>query len=423
MNKKLIIFIIIITLFSLIIRLYRINEPKSYYFDEVYHVVTARGYANNVAAAYDPFSPAPEEDTAYDWLHPPFAKLIQALSIKVVGDNEIGWRLPSAIFGAALIPAVFILAYLMFGSTVAIFSSTILAFENLTFVMSRITMNDIFLVFFVIGAFIFTYLYSKHRRLKYLLLTSIFLGLALATKWSGVFAIGVIFGFLLFYEKRYYKISLKLVFLIFIPLIVYILSYSQYFLLGYSVNEFIGLHKQIWWYQNRSDLEHTYGSTSLFCAPHGLDGEKTLCPWIFNIRPVYFSYTDYEEGKSGYIYALGNPMVFWLGVIAISYMVGKTVQKRSLKNILILLAYFVFWVPWIFSPRILFLYHYLPSIPFIAIALGYEFRDIYRSKFKHVVLILMIAIAISFLYLFPISSGLPIDSSTINRYLFIPSWR
>src|SRR3989338_9255296 len=150
-----VIFIIALTVFSLFLRLYRITEPNRYYFDEVYHAVTAKAYADNNPAAYNPFSPSPKEGTAYDWLHPPLAKLIQALSIKIFGDVPLGWRLPSVIFGTAIIPATFILAYILFGPLVAIFASAVIAFETLTFVMSRITMNDVFLVFFVLVSFIF----------------------------------------------------------------------------------------------------------------------------------------------------------------------------------------------------------------------------------------------------------------------------
>src|SRR3989344_8022414 len=128
-----------ILLLSLSVRLYRISEPKKYYFDEVYHVVTARAYAQNNKAAYNPFSPPPEENTAFDWLHPPLAKLFQAASIKIVGDNSFGWRLPGAIFGTGVVAGVFILGLVLFNPTVAVFSSLVIAFENLTFVMSRIT--------------------------------------------------------------------------------------------------------------------------------------------------------------------------------------------------------------------------------------------------------------------------------------------
>ncbi|OGD83564.1 hypothetical protein A3A54_02165 [Candidatus Curtissbacteria bacterium RIFCSPLOWO2_01_FULL_39_62] len=423
MPKKLVIFIILLTLFSLAIRLFRIGEPDHYYFDEVYHVVTARAYANNEPAAYDPFSPPPEEGTAYDWLHPPLAKLIQAASIKIIGDKPFAWRLPSVIFGTALVPATFILAFLLFGSTVAVFAALVIAFENLTLVMSRITMNDIFLTFFVVCSFVFAYLYTLKRSTKNLLLTAIFLGFAVATKWPGLYAIAVVFGFVMLCDFREKRLNFKPLLLIIIPTLMYFGSYSQYFLQGRSIDEFIGLHQQIWWYQNRSDLSHSYGTTALFCTPNGLDTEKSWCPWVLNIRGVYFSYEGYGSENAGYIYALGNPIVFWLGIVATSYVVGKFVQRRSMKILLILLGYFIFWLPWIFTPRLLFLYHYLPSIPFLAIVLGYEFRDIYHSKFKFVAIFLMAVIAIAFLYFFPISTGWPIEVSSIDRFMWLRTWR
>src|SRR3989344_8039306 len=159
-----IVFIIFLTIFSLALRAYRLTEPNHYYFDEVYHAVTAKAYADNNKSAYDPFAPAPKEGTAYDWLHPPLAKLIQAGSIKIFGDVPLGWRLPSVIFGTAIIPATFVLANILFGPLVAIFASAVIAFENLTFVMSRITMNDVFITAFSLSAFIFTVLYMQKRR-------------------------------------------------------------------------------------------------------------------------------------------------------------------------------------------------------------------------------------------------------------------
>lgn len=423
MSKKLIAFVIVLTFFSLILRLYRLNEPNHYYFDEVYHVVTARAYAANDRAAYDPFSPPPEENTAYDWLHPPFAKLIQAASIKFVGGEPFFWRLPSVLFGTALIPATFIFANLLFGPIVATFAAIIIAFENLTFVMSRITMNDIFLAFFVVCSFIFAYLYINKRTLINLLLTAIFLGFSVATKWSGLYGIVVVLSFTLISDFKEKRLNFKPIILIIIPVLMYLGSYGQYFLQGYTVSEFIGLHKQIWWYQNREDLEHSYGTTPLYCVPDGLTGAKQWCPWILNIRGVYFSYEDYTHDKAGYIYALGNPLVFWLGIIAVSYMIGKFFQNKSMKILFVLLGYFIFWIPWIFTPRLLFLYHYLPAIPFLSIALGYELRDIYRTRFKWAAFLLLAAIVLTFAYFFPLSSALPIKIDSIGRFMWLGTWR
>ena len=257
-QKRLFVFILSLLVFSFLVRIWRISEPNRYYFDEVYHVVTARAYSQNNPEAYDPFAPAPEKNTAFDWLHPPLAKLIQAGSIKIFGDKPLGWRLPSAIFGTGIVIATFFLASALFGPTVAIFASSAIAFENLIFVMSRITMNDVFVTFFTLVSFIFTYFYVTRGKVRDLVLTCVFLGLAVSSKWSGAYTIIACSVFILWSKLRVRKFDIRLIFLVLIPPAVYLLSFSQYWLQGHSFKQFIDLNKQVWWYQNREDLEHSY---------------------------------------------------------------------------------------------------------------------------------------------------------------------
>jgi len=422
MPRNFILILAIITIFAAVVRLFRINEPARYYFDEVYHVVTARAFAQNNPAAYDPFASPPEEGTAYDWLHPPFAKLIQASSIKLLGDKPVAWRLPSAIFGTALILATAILATVMFGKKAGVFAGLVLAFENLTLVMSRITMNDIFIAFFSVCAFIFAALYSKKQKFIWIFLASVSLGLAIASKWTGVYALIIVLAFIFFETLRNKKSLIPLLTIAIVPFFIYLASYGQFWLQGHSARQFIDLHKQIWWYQNRSDLQHPYGTTALFCTPKGLDGPKSWCPWILDIKGVYFSFETYGP-KNGYIYALGNPLIFWTGLIAISYLIGKLISERNGKLSLILMGYFIFWVPWIFSPRLLFLYHYLPSLPFLAIALGIFLKDIWGTKFKFLTILAILIFAAAFFYFYPITSGFPINPQVLEKIMWLETWR
>ena len=417
-----IVFIIFLTIFSLALRAYRLTEPNHYYFDEVYHAVTAKAYADNNKSAYDPFAPAPKEGTVYDCLHPPLAKLIQAGSIKIFGDVPLGWRLPSLIFGTAIIPATFALAYILFGPITAIFASTVIAFENLTFVMTRITMNDVFLVFFVLVSFIFAAIYVKTNKFKFLVMTSIFLGFSVASKWPGLYAVALIFGYLLWHQIKTRRFSLNLLLIFVIPSFIYVSSYGQFWLQGHSVRQFIDLHKQIWWYQNTPNLKHSYGTTPLYCVPEGLDGAKTWCPWVLNVRGVYFSYEQYDE-KAGYIYALGNPLIFWAGIVAVSYVLGKFFEEKRKELALVLVGYFIFWIPWIFAPRILFLYHYLPSLPFLAISLGVSLTTIYQTKLKIFAFVILAIFMAAFFYFYPISAGYPIIPESIDKYMWLNSWR
>lgn len=422
MSTKLILFIVILTTISFFLRLYRFTEPKHYYFDEVYHAVTAKAYADNRPEAYDPFSASPKEGTAYDWLHPPVAKLIQAGSIKILGDKPLGWRLPSVIFGTAIIPATFILASLAFGPTAGLFAAVVVAFENMTFVMSRITMNDIFITFFSLAAFIFAYLYTKHRKISYIVSAAVFAGMAWGSKWTGVYTVGAIFLYIVGYQLFRKKLNLGPIILILIPPLVYLASYGQFWLQGHSITQFIDLHKQIWWYQNRHDLVHSYATTALYCVTEGLGGPKSWCPWIFDIRPVYLSYEKYGE-KAGYIYNLGNPLIFWFGIVAVSYLVGKFLEERKKEYFLILLGYFIFWLPWVFTPRILFLHHYLPSIPFLSVAVGLVLSKIFSTRFKLLAILIVLVFIAVFFYFYPISSGYPIDPQSIDKYMWLNSWR
>lgn len=421
-NKIIHILLLAIVLFSFEIRIFRITEPKRYYFDEVYHVVTAEAYAQNNREAYNPFASPPKAGTAYDWLHPPLAKLIQAGSIKLFGDGSFGWRLPSAIFGTGIVLSTFVLGALLFNPTVGIFAAATIAFENLTFVMSRITMNDVFITFFSIVAFIFAVLFVRKQERKYLIWTAMFSGLAWASKWTGLYSILAVSSLVIGNQLLIRKLRVDLLLLFLIPPIIYLAGYGQFWLQGHSIKEFIDLHKQIWWYQNRRDLAHGYGTTPLHCVPQGIDGPKTWCPWALDVRPVYFSYETYGE-KAGYIYNLGNPLIFWAGIIAISYLIGKFIEEKRKEFFVILLGYFIFWIPWIFSPRILFLHHYLPSIPFLALATGYALYKIWDGKLKFLAILAILIFATVFFYFYPISSGYPVAPSSIDNYMWLKTWR
>lgn len=422
MNKTTIIILAIVTLLGLTLRLYKFNEPNHYYFDEVYHAVTAKAYADNNPAAYDPFAPPPKENTAYDWLHPPLAKLIQAGSINIFGDNSVGWRLPSVIFGTAIIPATFLLAFILFGPTTALFAALVISLENLNFVMSRITMNDVFVTFFILMAFSFFAMFIKSRKTTDILLSSVLLGLAFGSKWTGLYAVAAIGSFYFIIQIKEKKIDPRIILLAVIPPVLYLLSYGQFWLQGHTIEDFVNLHKQIWWYQNRHDLQHPYGTTPIFCVPKGLNEQKSWCPWPLNIRGVYFSYEQYGT-KAGYIYALGNPLIFWGGILSVSYMIGKIIEKPEKKYLLPTLGYFIFWVPWIFSPRIMFLYHYLPAIPFMAVTIGFLLKEIHSTKYRYLSYVVVLIFFVVFFYFYPISSGWPIEINNIDQYMWLKTWR
>src|SRR3972149_10544877 len=284
-------YLILILIFTAVSRLWRLDVPPVYVFDEVYHVVTIKAYSQNNPAGYEWWHQPPEPNTAYEWLHPPLAKLIQAGSVKLLGDNSFAWRLPSALFGVLSVAAVYFLAITLFKSQpVALTAALLLSLDNLQLTMSRITMNDVFVTTFIVLALAFFYKKSWY-------LTGLFTGLALATKHSSIFLYPIFIFWFLYSRPRD---LLKVVYcLTIIPASIYFLSYLQFFVQGHTLLDWWHLHQQIWWYQTGLDATHSYQSTAL--------------SWPLLVRPVWFFVDNVSDGIIANIYNLGNPLIFWGG--------------------------------------------------------------------------------------------------------------
>ena len=111
-------------------------------FDEAYYVNAARvilGWPVAEGAHYAGSPAGLDPNTE----HPPLGKLLIALSMSLLGDNGIGWRLPSVIAGMIALAAVY--RIVRDGDETAwmgVLVVVILAFDNLTLVHGRIATLD-----------------------------------------------------------------------------------------------------------------------------------------------------------------------------------------------------------------------------------------------------------------------------------------
>lgn len=430
--KPLLVLILSLAFFTRIVRL---HVPDTYIFDEVYHALTAKLIARNDPRAFEWWNSPVEPNTSVDWLHPPLAKYTQALPMKILGETSFAWRISSVIFGILVIAAVAKLSDQLFDDKrISLLAAFLTSMDGLLLVQSRIAMNDIHVTFFILLTFIFYHQRLKNpNRIKYLLLAVLSAGLAMATKWSGIFALGFV-GIWeiylklksikqekLFSTKQLNWLATRFVLLIIIPITIYIASYSMMFAQGKTlicnqeeqiqgecyfetftwhdktlfsgyVSHFVELHKQIWWYQTNLEATHTYQSRPI--------------DWFLNIRPVWFHVNRDHKGMTANIYAQGNSMLFWIGDIFIFVSLGlillnlSAIVIRSLSKIkkiktsnyqlpttnyaqpitYNLLAYLIVWLPWQLSPRIMFFYHYTPAVPLLAINLAYWLIKITDTK-------------------------------------------
>src|SRR3972149_5434586 len=149
-NKQLKILLLLILAFSLLARTLWLGSPKNEYFDEVYHAFTARTILHGDPKAGEWWN-TPPEGFAYEWTHPPVAKLGMVLGMIIFGENSFGWRFPGAILGVVSVYLVYLIARRIFDDdTVDLLSAGIFALEGLVLVISRIGMNDIYFLTFAL---------------------------------------------------------------------------------------------------------------------------------------------------------------------------------------------------------------------------------------------------------------------------------
>jgi dolichyl-phosphate-mannose-protein mannosyltransferase len=429
--------LVIILLFAFVTRLYRVHIPPRYVFDEVYHAVTAKLIARNDPRAYEWWHPPVEPNTAIDWLHPPYAKYTQALSIRIFGENSLGWRFSSVVFGVGVIGMVYWLSWLAFKKEqLSLVAAFLASLDGLLLVQSRTAMNDIHVTFFILLTLCVYFLFRQTKNYRYLIWTGIAGGVAMGTKWSGLFVvltIGLVelveIGKIIINRAKLKRIVTRLGItafsLIFLPCVMYFLSYTHMFLQGKDLNHLYELHQQIWWYQTHLEATHPYQSRPW--------------QWFFDLRPVWF-HVDYVNPKTiANIYTFGNPLLFWFGAVAVISTAAYLVQKRILGSLakidinvlIILFAYGMVWLPWSLSPRIMFFYHYTPAVPLLCILLSYWLWHMWHLKSKDEVSwgkvissIIVVLIAANFVVWYPLWTAIPVPKEFADKvYFSVKSWK
>ena len=119
-----------------------------------------------------------------------------ALARVGIEGNAFGWRLPGMLLGALMAGLLYLLARVLFARrSVAVLAAVLVIAEGMAFANSRIGMNDVYVTtFLVLAALLFAPLYLGRRRpwtaVALLVGTGLALGLALASKWVALYAIG-----------------------------------------------------------------------------------------------------------------------------------------------------------------------------------------------------------------------------------------
>ncbi len=110
------------------------------------------------------------------------------------GSNAFAWRIAGIAFGSILVGLIYLLAATMFRRRrVAVLAAAFVAIDGMSYVMSRIAMNDIYVATLIVAAYLVFWQIWSGRWVRSawwaLPLVGVLIGLAAATKWVGWYAL------------------------------------------------------------------------------------------------------------------------------------------------------------------------------------------------------------------------------------------
>lgn len=102
--------------------------------------------------------------------------------------------------------------------------------------------------------------------------------------------------------------------------------------------------------------------------------------WIIDARPILY-YQDFSTpGMRGIFASFNNPLVSWAGLLAFFAVAVQMVRRKCGKALFIVLATLSQLVPWTAIGRVLFAYHYFPTVLFLCFAIAYLMDDMLNRK-------------------------------------------
>jgi dolichyl-phosphate-mannose-protein mannosyltransferase len=176
----------LVALLSLIARVLWLENPdRSLIFDEQYYVNAARVILGLHVPAHANYAGAPlGMDPNHE--HPPLGKLLIVVGMKLFGDNPLGWRFFSLVFGTLAIGLMYWLVRSAGGGRwLSVGAATLMAVDNLSLLHGRIATLDVFVVVFMLLA---AALYLR----GHWLLAAVALGLGISVKLYAVYLLIVL---------------------------------------------------------------------------------------------------------------------------------------------------------------------------------------------------------------------------------------
>ncbi|MCL1963685.1 MAG: phospholipid carrier-dependent glycosyltransferase, partial [Firmicutes bacterium] len=423
---------------------------NSTYFDEIYHARTGYEHLHRLPT--------------YETTHPPLGKVFIMWGIRLFGMTAFGWRFMGTLMGVLMVPAMYLMAKLLFKKTrYAFLGAFVMAFDLMHLTQTRIATIDSYAVLFIILMYLCMFRYMQMsflrdgwRTLIPLGLSGLFMGLACASKWIGFYAsvgLAALLFWSLFQRLTDYRRAMEaggeaarrvkgfgryvigtlascVVFFVVIPAAIYYFSYIPYF--AYEG----GLTWQRFW--NAQIGMYSYHATPGLGADHPF--QSPWYEWPLILKPIYYyNGSPYvAPGMISTIMSLGNPAVWWAGLAAILYVIwtwaGPRLRGEAVRDhrpAMLVIAFAAQFLPWVLVPRSMYIYHYFGSLPFVMMAIVFAFEKLYKAKpdlARAAQIAYMAVIAVLFAGFYPVATGVQVPrawADAVNWFggLYLPGWR
>lgn len=483
-----------LTLLAAITRAAMLNSPTdggTPVFDEKHYVTQAWQILHNGGL---------EDNPGYGLVvHPPVGKQLIAIGEALFGYTALGWRFSAAVAGVVLVLLVVRITRRLARSTlVGAVAGVLILVDGVTFVTSRMGMLDIFQVVLVVAAFGCLVVDRDEVRARYAkvlkegrmgvsslgprmgfrwwrLGAGVLLGLACATKWSGLYFVaffGVMAVAFDLSARRAYRVRAPLRgtvvrdlpsalwALAVIPVLVYLGSYWAWFASETGVDRYaagrtIGTDSTWWffpdalrslWYYSANVL--TFHSNLTNSNGHIHPWESKPWTWPMGLRPMLYYYAGGDDvggcGEGECVRAImlvGTPAMWWLALPVLIWALWRVVTDRDWRYAAVLTGYGAALLPWFLNlDRQMYYFYAAAMAPFLIMALALTLGDVLGRRPLHdseaspnarerfllgrVVVCAYLALAVAnFVWLYPILTGVPITNEMWQNQLWLPSWR
>ncbi|MES0873544.1 phospholipid carrier-dependent glycosyltransferase [Sinimarinibacterium thermocellulolyticum] len=398
----------------------------SIYFDEIYHVRSGYEYLHRLPL--------------YDHTHPPMGKWPIMLSIDALGMRPFGWRFVGVLTSAIIVGVLAWGGWLITGSYAGLLLAGGLGlFEFSRFTIGRYGTIDGYLALYLLLAVLLLWKrFGLEARADWrdgwrpgfsLIAAGAFLGAAIGVKWSALygglgvfvfFLVSVSSGLLRDGAQRWRRLwprvaGAGLAFAL-VPLTVFCLSYIPFLKLmpgspslfsADGVREIIKSQQYIYSYHANLTASHPFASA--------------FWTWPINLKPLWI-YTGEGQPRTA-ISILGNPAIWWGGLIALIAAVWRNLRQVHPPELMLILSWASLFLPWALVERAAFNYHYFPSALLLVLLLAHTLLRLSRWPRLRLAPIHAVALAgVLFVWFYPTISGHPAPDAWFKSLRWLPTW-